>query len=75
MAAKFTAMKGQGVRFGGCAAKAASLASGGLCRVREPQTDRVVRFVIAAWMPTEGIVTGYPAKARTAERVIRAAGS
>ena len=41
MAAKSTAIKGRGGKFGGCAVKAVSLTSGGLRRVRKPRTERV----------------------------------
>ena len=40
MTAKSTAIKGRGGKFGGCAAKAVGLASGGLRRVRNPRTER-----------------------------------
>ena len=73
--AKSNAIKGRGGKFGGCAAKAVSLTSGGLCRVWELRTERVARPVIAAQKSAEGIVAGYPVKARTTERVIRAVGS
>ena len=74
MTAKSTVIKGRGGKFGGCAVKAVSLTSGGLRHVREAG-QWVVSFSTPAQESAEGIVAGYPVKARTTERVIRTAGS
>jgi len=43
MTVKSISIKGQGCKFGGCAAKAAELTPGGLRRVPDDGTERVER--------------------------------
>ena len=71
MIAKSIAIKARGGKSGGSAVKAVDPTPGDLRGVRKPGLNGPARAVIAARKPAEGIVVGFPTKARTMDRAIR----